>query len=102
MENVGKRISKKQTDIRTNTDPVSLLHGTQRRKDHIKTFDVGTYNPLTAHATDQLAKLGDQYVGQGIKKKVPSKWIQHVKKHVAKYGVSYRQALTDASATYRR
>jgi hypothetical protein len=102
LENVGKRVSKKQTDIRTNTDPVSLLHGTQRRKDHIKTFDAGTYNPLAAHATDQLAKLGDQYVGQGIKRKVPSKWIQHVKKHATKHGVSYRQALTNASATYKR
>eukprot|EP01038_Epipyxis_sp_PR26KG_P015932 gene15932-21615_t len=78
LENVGKRVSKKQTDIRTNTDPVSLLHGTQK------------------------PKLGDQYVGQGIKKKAPSKWIQHVKKHAAKHGVSYRQALTDASATYRK
>jgi hypothetical protein len=102
LENVGKRVSKKQTDICTNTDPVSLLHGTQKRKGHIKTLDAGTWNPLEAHATDQLAKLGDQYVGQGIKKKTPSKWIQHVKRHATKHGISYRQALTDANATYLR
>jgi len=68
LENVGKRVSKKQTDIRTNTDPVSLLHGKQKRKGHIKTFNAGTWNPLEAHATDQLSKVGDQHMGMGFKR----------------------------------
>jgi hypothetical protein len=100
LENIGKRISHKQTDIRTHNDPVSFLSGTQKRQDHIKTINTDTWSPLKAHATDQLEKLGDQHMGKSIKKK-QSPWIQHVKRHAAKHSVSYRQALLDASATYR-
>ena len=99
LENIGKRISHKQTDIRTHNDPVSFLAGTQRRQNHINTINTDTWSPLKAHATDQLEKLGDQYMGKSVKQ---SPWIQHVKRHAAKHGVSYRQALKDASATYRK
>lgn len=99
LENIGKKTSHKQTDIRTHNDPVSFLSGTQKRQDHIKTINTDTWSPLKAHATDQLEKLGDQHMGKGVKQ---SKWIQHVKHHAAKHGVSYGQALKNASATYSR
>lgn len=101
LENIGKKISHKQTDIRTHNDPVSFLSGMQKRQGNIKTIDSSTWSPLKAHATDQLEKLGDQYMGKSIKKK-QSPWIQHVKRHAKKHGVSYGQALKEASVTYRR
>jgi hypothetical protein len=34
-------------------------------------------------------------------KRPASKWIEHVKAYSKKHGVSYKQALKDAKATYR-
>ena len=35
-------------------------------------------------------------------KRPASAWIEHVKAHAAKHGVSYKQAMTDAKHTYRK
>ena len=102
LENVRpwKRISSKQTDVRTSNDPVSLLAGWQRGQNKIKTIRSDTWNPLTAHNTDQLAKMGDTHVGNGVRG--PSRWVAHVKQHAAQYGVSYGEAMKAARATYKR
>lgn len=100
LENIGKRIPKKQTDVRTNNDPVSFLAGTQKNQQQIKTFESGTWNPIKAHTTDQLEKLGDEYIGQGIRKQSP--WINHVKSYASKHGLSYKAALKAAKGSYQK
>jgi hypothetical protein len=100
LENINTKVPSKQTDIRTNTDPVSFLAGTQKNQKNIKTFNAETLNPLKAHSTDQLGKLGDQIVGQGIKKQ--SKWIEHVKNYAAEHNISYWEALKLAKASYKK
>jgi hypothetical protein len=102
LENINTRVPKKQTDIRTKTDPVSFLAGTQKNQKNIKTFDAQTWNPLKAHSTDQLGKLGDQIVGQGVAGKKQSKWIEHVKNYMTEHKVSYLEALKLAKATYNK
>lgn len=100
LENIGKKIANKQTDIRTHNDPVSLLHGYQRNTKNIHTIDSGTYNPLIAHNTDQLSKLENSVVGKGINK--TNKWINHVKEHARKHHISFGNALKQAKSTYKR
>lgn len=62
---------------------------------------------LAAALTDARAKVnpmsnGPAYAASGASGgKRASKWIDHVKAYAAKHGVSYKQALKDAKATYR-
>jgi hypothetical protein len=63
---------------------------------------------LAAALTDARAKVnpmsnGPAYAASGASggKRPASKWIEHVKAYSAKHGVSYKQALKDAKATYR-
>jgi len=63
---------------------------------------------LAAALTDARAKVnpmsnGPAYSASGASggKRPASKWIEHVKAYAAKHGVSYKQALKDAKATYR-
>ena len=39
---------------------------------------------------------------EGPKKKTSSAWVAHVKSYAAQHGVSYKEAMTKASATYKR
>ena len=59
---------------------------------------------LAAALTDARSQVnpmvnGPAYSASG--KRPASKWIEHVKAYSAKHGVSYKQALKDAKATYR-
>lgn len=47
-------ISKKQTDIRTRGDPLSVLAPLQLNQKRIKTIDTGSLNPLYNHSTKAL------------------------------------------------
>jgi len=61
----------------------------------------------TAYASDLFDTGLDKAVkvkslaGSGAPRK-PSAWIVHVKAYAAKHGVSYKQALKEASATYKK
>jgi hypothetical protein len=58
---------------------------------------------LGSATADQLAKRGRAEVKKqtGLGKPKTSPWIEHVKKHAMKHGVNYKQAMTDAKATYK-
>ncbi len=54
---IGKKIKSNQTDIRTNTDPVSMLALTQSGGKQINIKNSNFVNPLTAHNKKQLRKI---------------------------------------------
>lgn len=54
---VGKTIKNNQTDVRTNTDPVSFLKFTQKGGKSINIPNTTYINPLYAHDTKHLDKL---------------------------------------------
>jgi hypothetical protein len=65
--------------------------------------------PLLMKKTKEYVGLGLsvaggslKLAGQGDKKKKQSRWIQHVKCTAAKEGISYREAMTVAKATYKK
>lgn len=57
LGDIGKRIKKNQTDIRTTTDPVSLLALTQHGGRKVAIRDSSFVNPLYAHDKRHLRKL---------------------------------------------
>ncbi len=57
LGDIGKRLKQNQTDIRTQTDPVSLLALTQHGGKQINIGDSRFVNPLYAHDKRHLRKL---------------------------------------------
>jgi hypothetical protein len=55
-----------QTDIRTDKDIVSILSPFQKHKKDTITIEHDGFNPISAHSTDDLSKLGDDLVGTGL------------------------------------
>jgi len=55
-----------QTDIRTNKDIVSILSPFQKHKKDTITIEHDGFNPISAHSTNDLSKLGDDLVGTGL------------------------------------
>lgn len=51
LGDIGKTISKNQTDIRTNYDPISILSTTQKHKNKLVNIDSGVFN---SHSTTNL------------------------------------------------
>ena len=61
----GKKVSEKQTDVRTKYDPVSILRPHQKGSDAIE-IESTTWNPLAEHKTDTLKRLDeDVMIGRG-------------------------------------
>jgi hypothetical protein len=61
----GKKVSEKQTDVRTKYDPVSILRPYQKGSDAIE-IESTTWNPLAEHKTDTLKRLDeDVMIGRG-------------------------------------
>ena len=58
--------SKNQTDVRTTTDWVSALNPFSSAKNTVD-ISLKGYNPLKAHATKSLSKLGSKMIGFGTK-----------------------------------
>lgn len=54
-----------ETVIRSTLDPISALHNFNPYRNEARTIDIDakTYNPLTAHSSDVLQRLGDIDVG---------------------------------------
>lgn len=57
--------SKNQTDIRTTTDLVSALNPFSSSK-NTESISLKGFNPLKAHATTSLKKLGNKLIGKGM------------------------------------
>ena len=61
----GKKVSEKQTDVRTKYDPVSILRPYQKGSDAIE-IESTTWNPLAEHKTDTLKRLDEGVmIGRG-------------------------------------
>ena len=61
----NKKVSEKQTDVRTKNDPVSILRPFQGGNETIE-IDSTTNNPLTEHGTETLKRLDpDVMIGRG-------------------------------------
>jgi hypothetical protein len=61
----GKKVSEKQTDVRTKYDPVSILRPYQKGSDTIE-IESTSYNPFAEHSTDTLKRLEeDVMIGRG-------------------------------------
>jgi hypothetical protein len=68
LADIGKTISKKQTDIKTERDPVSILRGTQKGNAPL-VLKSKTYNPLTEHSTETLGRVAEtDIIGEGMSK----------------------------------
>ena len=75
---------------------------------------IGTLNPelapvgaaLGSAAADQLAKRGRSEIkrqtGVGKPKQVVNKWVDHVKAVASKNGITYKEALSKAKASYKK
>lgn len=61
LGDIGKKIKKNQTDIRTTTDPVSLLALTQKGGKKVNIKNSAFVNPLYAHDKRHLRKLNKSY-----------------------------------------
>jgi hypothetical protein len=95
-----KKTANNQTDIRTDYDPISVLHGLSRKNGKEIRVASTSLNPLANHSTDSLNNAnGEQILGSGI-----SRWISHVKATQAKQhaGCSYKQAMSLAKKTYKK
>ena len=57
---------KNQTDIRTTTDLVSAMNPFSKAK-NTESISLKGFNPLKAHATTSLKKLGNKMIGKGVK-----------------------------------
>jgi hypothetical protein len=57
--------SKNQTDIRTTTDLVSAMNPFSSSK-NTESISLKGFNPLKAHATTSLKKLGNKMIGKGM------------------------------------
>jgi hypothetical protein len=57
---------KNQTDIRTDIDVVSALAPLQSHQNKVVTIPSKSWNPLTAHGTTPLDKLGEKLLGKGF------------------------------------
>jgi hypothetical protein len=57
---------KNQTDIRTDIDVVSALAPLQSHENKVVTVPSNSWNPLTAHGTTPLGKLGEKLLGKGF------------------------------------
>lgn len=58
---IGKKIDSKQTDIRTQTDPVSLLSLTQHGGKHVTIPNTAFVNPLQAHDKSYLSRANNRF-----------------------------------------
>jgi len=61
-QEIFKQTKKNETSIRTKLDPVSILGATNA---NIKQISTKTINPITAHNTDQLSEIKNEFVGKG-------------------------------------
>ena len=57
--------SKNQTDIRTTTDLVSALNPFSKAKNN-ELISLKGFNPLKAHSTKSMKKIGNKLIGKGI------------------------------------
>ena len=64
LRTAGKRISNKQTDIRSSRDVVSLLHGTGKKNKHEDTVKARTFNPLKEHGLNILNRRKNTVYGR--------------------------------------
>lgn len=55
---IGKKINKNQTDIRTGSDLISALSLTQKGGKKITVKNTKYFNPLTAHSPDFISRIG--------------------------------------------
>lgn len=64
---------------------------------------IPVFGALGSATADQLAKRGRKEVKKqtGLGKPKTSPWIQHVKNHAAKHGITYKQAMLEAKGTYK-
>lgn len=62
---IGRKNKKNQFDIKTSSDPVSVLLGWQKSKNKPTTIKTKTWNPLKAHSPKMLSKLGNKLIGKG-------------------------------------
>jgi hypothetical protein len=64
---------------------------------------IPVFGALGSATASELSKRGRAEVKKqtGLGKPKTSPWIEHVKKHAMKHGVNYKQAMTDAKATYK-
>jgi len=68
LADIGKTISKKQTDIKTERDPVSFLRGTQKGNAPL-VIKSTSYNPLAEHSTETLGRVDESdIIGEGVSK----------------------------------
>jgi hypothetical protein len=68
LADIGKTISKKQTDIKTTRDPVSFLRGTQKGNAPL-VIKSTSYNPLAEHSTETLGRVDESdIIGEGVSK----------------------------------
>lgn len=68
LADIGKTISKKQTDIKTERDPVSFLRGTQKGNAPL-VIKSTSYNPLAEHSTETLGRVDESdIIGEGLSK----------------------------------
>lgn len=75
LADIGKTISKKQTDIKTTRDPVSILRGTQKGNAPV-VLKSKTYNPLAEHSTETLGRVEEnKIIGEGVKNNLHSMYM---------------------------
>ena len=98
VKNAGD-IKHYHTSTKGRIDPVSVSASVLEPGEAVEAKDT----EKSAHSLSQFVDEGEQ-IGDGKKRRKPraNKWIQHVKACQKKHGISYRDALKKASATYKR
>jgi hypothetical protein len=65
---------------------------------------IPVFGALGSATADQLAKRGRVQIKKqtGLGKPKTSAWIQHVKDYSIKHGITYKQAMMEAKASYKK
>jgi hypothetical protein len=100
----------KADDVKTGgvkSGGVNRLKKAQRWTDYsedtaYKGVDLGAYgyNEYNKAANPLSSAVKSKLIGGAVRKSSP--WIEHVKAYVKKHGVTYKQALSKASETYKK
>lgn len=115
MVSVLNRISKEKSDYKVNIMIGKLPIKSKMFLEDLgiageKTFTDPAGSKLSAADRDllksELGKLEQEgfgkIKGKGKGKRAPSAWVTHVKKYASENGCSYKQAMSQASKTYRK
>ena len=96
IESQGKKVVKKAKKAVDDVDK-SVVRRAKKTVDKVK----GDVEGVVKEVKSRAKKTGKALSGGGVPRR-PSAWISHVKAYASEHGISYKEALSKAKATYKK